>query len=128
MDGNLLFGLLSSVVGGSFVAVISYLTTRKRTDAETRKLDAEAERIQAETTKLLLEATTLQASNAPDIDAPTGWNKYESHDGSYEVSLDSGVRYAGTSSGRIHSRLHSRGFGTLMQTIKADLYRGNGFG
>lgn len=124
MDGNLLFGLLSSIGGGSFVAMTSYLTTRKRTNAEARKLDAEAERIQAETTKLLLEVTTSHASSVPDNSAPTGWNKHESHDGSYEVSLDSGVRYAGTSSGRINSRFHSRGFGTLMQAIKADLYLG----
>jgi hypothetical protein len=53
-----------------------------------------------------------------------GWQVRESAPHSYEVGVDDRTRSEGTRSGYIRSRPHASGFGTLMQTIKADVYLG----
>jgi hypothetical protein len=53
-----------------------------------------------------------------------GWIKSGDSPSDYEVGLDLKIRYGGVTSAYIRSRGVPRGFGTLMQTFKADTYRG----
>jgi hypothetical protein len=120
--GDIVVGLLSSILGGAAVAASTYFGNRKRTAAETRKLDAEADRIRAETTKLLLEVSSLRVAVVADLRPPTGWHLYESNPRSYDVGVDHEVRHGGSRSGYLHSRPVSSGFGTLMQAIRSDRF------
>jgi hypothetical protein len=65
------------------------------------------------------EATSEHADNALK-----GWIKSGDSPSDYEVGLDLKVTYRGATSAYIRSRGVPRGFGTLMQTFKADMYRG----
>jgi hypothetical protein len=65
------------------------------------------------------EATEEGADNALK-----GWIKSGDSPSDYEVGVDLRVTYGGAVSAYIRSRGVPRGFGTLMQTFKADIYRG----
>lgn len=65
------------------------------------------------------EAKSEQADNALK-----GWIKSGASPSDYEVGLDLKVTYRGAPSAYIRSHGVPRGFGTLMQTFKADMYRG----
>jgi hypothetical protein len=124
MNVQILVGLTSSVLGGIMVALITYLSTRKRTAAEVRKLDAEAERTKTETTKMLIEMQAHQTTRAPGSAVPPGWFIAGSEPDDYDFGTDTSVAYSGARSGFIAARAEPRGFGTLMQTFKADRFRG----
>jgi len=124
MDNHLLVGLASSLLGGAIVALITYLSTRKRTEAEARKLDAETERTKAETTKLLSEMHTTHGTRTPGGTVPTGWRLRGIYPTDYEVGTDTSVAHSGDRSGFLVARPEARGFGTLMQAFRADLFRG----
>lgn len=56
---------------------------------------------------------------------PNGWVRAGSRPQDYEMSLDPSARHGGTSSARIRFIGQTAdGFGTLMQTFKAEQYRG----
>ena len=125
LSTQLLVALASSIVGGSLVALIGQLATRKRTEAEVRKLDAEADRTRAETSKLLSEIRVTPAEPAPGGKAPLGWFLAGSEPGDYDVGTETGVAHSGTRSAFIASQPNPRGFGTLMQEFKADTFVGS---
>lgn len=57
--------------------------------------------------------------------APSGWFLRGSHPADYQAGVNQVVSHSGKASAYIKSRAtRPRGFGTLMQTYKADLYRG----
>lgn len=124
MDNHLLVGLASSLLGGAIVALITYLSTRKRTEAEARKLDAETERTKAETTRLLSEMRAATGTRTPGGAVPTGWRVNGSYPADYEAGTDTAVAHSGSRSGFLVARPEARGFGTLMQTFRADRFRG----
>jgi hypothetical protein len=113
--------LASSLLGGALVALITQLSTRKRTQAEARKLDAEADLTRAQTAKMLSEIQAQPRQN-PGGTVPAGWVLTGSHPDDYEVGTDTVTAHSGTRSGFIASRPHPHGFGTLMQQFKADRY------
>ena len=61
---KILVPVASGLLGGLLVAIVNHLFTRRKTDAETKKLEAEADKSRAETQKLLVEmeriASTVQ--------------------------------------------------------------------
>ncbi len=124
MSIELIIGLVSSLIGGALVATISHLSTRKRTEAEAKKLDAEAERIKVETTKMLSELNVQKVNPVSKSKAPTGWNISGSKPNEYEMGVDFKVAYSGKSSGYIKGTTSSTGFATLVQKFKADKFRG----
>jgi hypothetical protein len=125
IDLNLQFvALISSLIGGASVALITHLFTRPRTTAEARKLDAEAEIIKVKTRKLLAELTPLYPIPTKDK-LPEGWFKTGSDPQDYDMGIDDVIAYSGTSSGFITGLPHAKGFGTLMQSFRADNYRGS---
>jgi len=65
-----------------------------------------------------------QADTAKQL--PTGWHKSGSKPQNYDMGVDSTVRHGGKQSAYVKSKasVDVEGFGTLMQTIKADEYRG----
>ena len=65
------------------------------------------------------EATSERADNTLK-----GWIKAGASPSEYEVGVDRKVTFGGAISAYIRSRGVPRGFGTLMQTFKADMYRG----
>ena len=127
MDTYLIMGLVSSLFGGFLVTLTTYVAGRNKVAAEIRKLDAEAEKSKAETTKLLAELdgqVTHEKNKSPDTKALYGWFNAGSDPGDYEFGIDKEVVLQGTGSGFIRSKPNPRGFGTLMQMFRADLYHG----
>jgi hypothetical protein len=119
-----LSAIISSGVGGAAVALITYLTTRPRMQAEARKLEAEADRARAETTKLLAESATHPASEFDSADLPKGWHVTGGRTEDYTYGLDSQVHQSGTASAFIRARPSPRDFGGLMQNFRAADYVG----
>ncbi|WP_067568722.1 hypothetical protein [Nocardia acidivorans] len=124
MNDSMVLGLLSSLFGGLCVALVTYLTTRKRTAAETRKLEADTERVRIETTKVFLETKALPGFASSEGRLLTGWVLSESDPGKYEIGIDRTVRGRHSPAGYLRSRPNASGFGTLMQMVKAEQYRG----
>ncbi|MFD9463439.1 hypothetical protein [Streptomyces sp. NPDC060027] len=114
--------IISSGVGGTAVALITYLTTRPRMRAEARKLDAETERTRAETTKLLAESTTQPAPEFDSAELPKGWGITGGRPEDYIFGLDSQVHQSGTASAFIRARPSPRDFGSLIQKFGAADY------
>ncbi|MCX4546286.1 hypothetical protein [Streptomyces sp. NBC_01565] len=123
--GTVLVGLLGPIVGGIAVAFTTYWTTRPKARAEARKLEAEADRTRAETTKILAEIDVRRPSVAPQDTTPKGWGVSGSVPEDYEVGLDFEVFCIGRASAFIRSRHENpTGYASLVQTIRADEYRG----
>lgn len=63
---------------------------------------------------------------AKAVGTPTGWHEAGSDPGDYEMIIDHTVTYAGKGAGCIRSidKDKARGFGTMMQSFRADAYRG----
>jgi len=62
---------------------------------------------------------------AADGQLPEGWHKAGSDPGDYDMGVDAAVRHSGKASGFIKAKTDDpKGFGTLMQTVRADDYRG----
>jgi hypothetical protein len=116
--------LISSLIGGVAVAVVTQLSTRKRTQAEVRKIDAEAERTRAETAKVLNELKVPPTPRPGRRRPPPGWFLAGSQPSDYDVGTDATVAHSGSRSGFIQARPDARGFGTLMQSFKAERFRG----
>ncbi len=106
------------------VAITNHIFTRNKTNAEAKKLEAEAEKIKAETTKLLSDMGLEKEATVNKVKPPTGWYSAGSHRDDYEVGVDHRVVHGGSFSGYIKSLPSPKGFGTLMQTIKANKYEG----
>ncbi|MGW6979210.1 hypothetical protein ACWGE1_07155 [Streptomyces sp. NPDC054932] len=125
MGTTALIGILGPVVGGIAVAFTTYWTTRPRVRAETRKLEAEADRTRAETTRILAEMDVRRPAVAPQDTTPRGWSVSGSVPEDYEVGLDFEVFSTGRAGAFIRSRHENpTGYGALVQTFKADAYRG----
>ena len=59
------------------------------------------------------------------VNLPEGWFRAGSRPQDYEMTIDRDIKHNGTASARIRFiGQNPEGFGTLMQTIKADAYRG----
>ncbi len=124
MSGQLALGLASSLLGGTAVAIVTYVSMRKKTQAEVRKIDAETEHIHAQTAKLLSEVHAVPDSILGTGGAPRGWLASGDNRGDYETGVDRGTSYLGDVSGFVRGRPGARGFATLMQEIDAREYRG----
>ncbi|HXD32971.1 MAG TPA: hypothetical protein VN643_17740 [Pyrinomonadaceae bacterium] len=61
MPNEVITTLISSLVGGLLVAIVSHFLTRKKTEAETEKFKAEADKIRAEAEKARAETTKLMS-------------------------------------------------------------------
>lgn len=129
-DGNrrtIILTLLPSLLsGGVLGALINQFFAREKTPAEAEKTEAEAEKIKAETAKIL-QGLNVKASPIADSlpKEVNGWLKAGSEPTDYEIGVDQKETYHGKFSAYIKSRKESpRGFGTLMQTFKANVYAG----
>ena len=69
-------------------------------------------------------ATALLAVSLHAGDAPKGWFPAGSSPDSYDMGVQPGDRHAGDRNAYIRAQAQHRGFGTLMQTIGADAFRG----
>lgn len=69
---------------------------------------------------------TLAAVAAMSAEAPNGWHKAGNQPDAYDVGSDTTVAHSGKRSGFIKSvaNVEAGKFGTMMQNIKADDYRG----
>jgi len=124
MSDSLIIGLVASIFGGALVAITNHIFTRNKTNAEAKKLEAEAEKIKAETTKLLSDMGLEKEVMTNKIKPPTGWYAAGSHREDYEIGVDHRVVHGDRFSGYIKSLPSPKGFGTLMQEIKANKYEG----
>ena len=106
------------------MALISYVSTRKKSHAEALKIAAETEQIRAVTTKLLLELDGQPDAIAGSRGAPRGWTASGSDPWDYDMGVDRAMCYSGHASGFIRSRPNPRGFATLMQNMRADNFLG----
>ncbi|MET9901123.1 hypothetical protein [Streptomyces sp. NPDC006446] len=105
------------------MALTTYWTTRPKSRAEARKLEAEVDRTRAETTKILAEVEVRRPSVAPQDTTPKGWEVSGSVPEDYEVGLDFEVFSVGRASAFIRSRHENpTGYASLVQSIKADDY------
>jgi hypothetical protein len=68
----------------------------------------------------------VAAGSTAKAQAPAGWMTAGSHPGEYEMVVDKATRHGGGASATIRCNRDnpSNGFGTLMQTFKADEFRG----
>jgi cell division protein FtsB len=64
MTEQIIISLISSIIGGAFVAVINQLFTRPKMNAEIEKSHAETKKLLAETEKINNEIMKLNASLA----------------------------------------------------------------
>ena len=73
-----------------------------------------------------LALSILIAGLARDLraDSPSGWYQTGTNTRDYEIGLDSNVSLTGRASAYIKALATPRGFSTLMQFFRADLYRG----
>ena len=67
MPTEIIVSLISSVIGGLLVAVVSYVFTRKKIEAETEKLRAEAEKFRAEAAKINAEADNVRTKTITEF-------------------------------------------------------------
>jgi len=123
MNPEVIISLLSSLIGGSVVALITHLSMRRKTEAEAKKLEAEAEKIKAETTRLNLEIGLEHTSTLGESDLPTGWFASYGRD-DYLMLLDTNIARSGKASGTIKARPYARGFDTMVQSFDAAIYKG----
>ncbi len=67
-----------------------------------------------------------QSKVSSDVQVPKGWVARGSNPENYDMRADLTVRHGGKASGHIKSKASAtaEGFGTMMQEIKADSYRG----
>lgn len=56
-----LISFIASIFGGLLVAVVNHLFTQKKTEAETKKLEAEIDKLKAETKKTLAESAKISS-------------------------------------------------------------------
>lgn len=59
MNTEIIVALITSVIGGSLVAIVNHILTRRKNDAEIKKLEAEIDKLRAETKKTLAEAEKI---------------------------------------------------------------------
>jgi len=118
--------LIATLLGGGFLgALVTQFFVRAKTHAEANKFEAEAEKTKAETAKILMELDPKTPTVAEGSrDWIKGWLKSGAAPNDYEIGVDKQETYHGKLSAYIKARESPRGFGTLMQTIKADAYVG----
>lgn len=126
MSETLIIALISSVLGGLFVAIVNQWSVKRRTNAETIKLEAEAEKIKLENKRLLgdIEFETFERKLKQDTTLPKGWFLSSNDYGSYRIGIDRDVFYGGSSSGFIESIKRPKYPGTLMQKVRGHDFRG----
>ena len=74
---------------------------------------------------LVLASLLFGTSLMVNAETPKGWFAAGSHPKDYEMFVDKTITHSGTSSATLKSIVPKiNGFGTLMQSIKADEYRG----
>lgn len=131
-------GLVGSLVGGLAVALTNQLFGKEKTRAESKKAEAEAAKATADAKKSEAEAAKARAEESKilsemklsgsvairDPKKPKGWFLAGSAPYDYEIGIDDQVSNKGTSSGYIKSRDVPRDFGTMMQIINANKYKG----
>lgn len=120
MDSSAWLGLVSALLGGGAVSLVTFFAGRDKTRAETRKLEAETARINAETDSLRSRENLAAAVRSPI----PGWKFAGSRPEDYNIALDRTVAHNGSASAMLEAHLGARGFTTLMQTVKAPNMRG----
>ena len=123
--GTWIAGLLGPLAGGVAVVLTTYWTTRAKAQAEARKLDAETEKTRAETTQILAEANIRPQTVPAEDDLPKGWGVSGSVPQYYEVGIDFEIHQSGRACAFIRSTHQSADYASLLQTIRADVYRGS---
>jgi hypothetical protein len=123
MNPEVIISLLSSLIGGSVVALITHLSMRRKTEAEAKKLEAEAEKIKAETTRLNLEIGLEHTIALRESELPMGWFASYGRD-DYLMLLDTNIARSGKASGTIKAKPYARGFDTMVQSFDAAIYKG----
>jgi AraC family transcriptional regulator len=120
VDSSAWLGLVSALLGGGAVSAVTFLATRNKTKAETRKLEAETARIEAETASLMVGngRVSTEQSLIP------GWKLHGSRPDEYSATIDRTVAHSGSASALLEARLGARGFATLVQTVNALGMRG----
>ena len=74
---------------------------------------------------VLVASGALRSTRAGSDEVPPGWEARGSRPEDYEMAADTETRHGGAASAVIRSRARpEKGFGTLMQVIAADAYRG----
>ncbi|MFE8960991.1 hypothetical protein [Streptomyces iakyrus] len=116
--------IIGPIVGAVVVAIVTYLTSRPRMQAEVRKLEAESERTRAETTKILSELHVRQSDAAGSNTLPKGWFVTGVRPEDYDFGIDTQVFHSGRASAFIQARPGAREFASLAQQFKATSYRG----
>jgi hypothetical protein len=113
-------GVLTGGGGGAVLALLNYWFNRSKTRAE-------IENIKADTTKKLSELTVKVPGSpvsAQGLKLPKGWMKGGDAPNDYDMGVDEQAAYDGKRSCYIRSRRPTQEFGTMMQTFRADRYRG----
>lgn len=62
LTNSIITAVLSGLVSGIGVALLNYVLTRKKTDAEIQKIQAEAQKARAETDKIVAELKNVSAT------------------------------------------------------------------
>lgn len=126
MSETLITALISSILGGLFVAIVNQWSVKRRTSAEATKLEAEAEKIKLENKKLLgdIEFESFERKLKQYMTPPKGWFLSSNDSGSYRVGIDREISFNGSSSGFIESIKTPKYPGTLMQKVRAHDFRG----
>ena len=126
MSETLITVLISSILGGLFVAIVNQWFIKRRTNAEAIKLEAEAEKIKLENKKLLgdIEFENFERKQKQDSPPPIGWFLSSNDSASYRVGLDREVFHTGNASGFIESVKKPKYPGTLMQKVRGFDFHG----
>jgi hypothetical protein len=120
MASNAWLSLLSALLGGSVVSLVTFFAGRDKTRAETRKLEAETARIKAETTSMITGQSLISVGQSP-IPA---WRLSGSRPEDYSIAIDYSIAYSGSASALLEAQFGARGFATLMQKVSAVKMRG----
>lgn len=101
------------------------MTSRRKAQAEVRKLDAEAERTRAETSRILTEIGIDRKPPQVFDNLPKGWLAQGPGVEDYDFGVDIEVFRSGNASSFIRSHPNPKGFSTLAQSFRADNYLGS---
>jgi hypothetical protein len=113
-------GIGSGVCG----AFVTHFLSRQKSRAEIEESAARTAESRARTTKLLTDMSVSDKADLPrSRRLPHGWRERGDDVPAYEMGADDSGRF-GARCAYLKSRQQTTGFGTLMQTVRADLYRG----
>ena len=124
MSLEIVLSAVASMVGGSLVAGTTALVSRKKVDAESDVLRAQAERERAEAKRILSGIGGREERPDMSTEAPLGWWPAGKSPDDYEMGVVRGPSFTGNACAYIRAVGRPAGFGTLMQTCAADDFAG----